>query len=57
MDGFSGGGQVLMGDPGFVQNVTSFGLVVVDGAAEEGALGGFRVAVLVKLQRLTFFLL
>ncbi len=48
MDGFSGGGQVLMGDPGFVQNVTSFGLVVVDGAAEEGALGGFRAAVLVK---------
>jgi len=48
MDVFGGGVQVLMVYSGFGQNFTHCGLVVLDGAAEEGMAGGGRAAVLVQ---------
>jgi hypothetical protein len=48
MDVFGGGVQVLMVNSGFGQNFTHCGLVVLDGAAEEGMAGGGRAAVLVQ---------
>ena len=40
VDSFSVGRQVLVGDPGFGQDVIPIGLVVVNGAAKEGVVGG-----------------
>jgi hypothetical protein len=40
VDSFSGCRQVLVGDTGFDQDVIPVGLVVVNGAAKEGVVGG-----------------
>ncbi len=40
VDSFSVGRQVLVGDTGFDQEVIPVGLVVVNGAAKVGVVGG-----------------
>jgi hypothetical protein len=40
VNSFSGCRQVLFGDAGFGQDILPVGLVVVNGAAKEGVVGG-----------------